>query len=352
MFKKVVTLLLCICLLFQLLVTSAYAMEIRDGKITVDTVSALPGETVVVSIRIEENPGIMSFATSINYDKEALEYVDYYNGEIFNSFTVKNYPEKGTLRFVFGAFANVYGDGIMISLKFKIKDDATNTLHKVRISNSKGDFSNSDEDIIIPKASYGGVDVKYNGKNCIHTSYNEWKTVGLASCDKAGLQQRFCKQCNHVQSRELAPLGHDFEPNWTIDLHAVKGSDGVMSRHCTRCSTVIDQVTFTYTESETENINNSINATVEASDFTDKLVTQQKPDNSAAEIKPEDTDKQYYKGDEAVPKELKEKLNYYLYKMNGKGIVGKLLEIEPHFEKYFSKLPLFLGIFIYFIFLI
>lgn len=339
MLKKVFVSLLCICMLLSPLSAgiTASAMEIRSGTITVDTVKGFPGETAVVSLKIEDNPGIMAFAITILYDSADLTYEDYFEGDVLSTYNVVDNPEKGSIRFVTRSFSNIYTNGTLISLKFKIKDDAGMGLHKVRITSTKGDFSDWDENVVIPKTVLGGVEVQYNGNNCPHKHYTEWQITGMPSCEKAGLQQRFCEFCAHAQNRSLAPLGHSFEEEWTVDLEATPESDGIMSRHCIRCSAVTEQLTYTYKQSEDEKIDNTVNSSVSPSDFTEQLKQEQKPQDAGStdDKTASEPDTAYYE-EEKIPSGLFAKLKYYLYEKSGIGIVGKISEAVPDFEKVFS----------------
>lgn len=336
MVKKVLSIILCCGLLFTIFATSVSAVEIRQGKITIANVSGLPGEEAVVPVDITNNPGISAFILTFLYDNSALEYVEYYDGDAFNGYAVANYSETGTIKVAFSSFSDIYDDGRIISLKFKIKDDAKMGSYKVRLQNKKGDFANRREDIIIPNDNFGSIEVKYTGKNCPHKSYTVWQTTGLPSCEKEGIEQRYCDFCGHIQSRALAPTGHSFEKDWTVDKPATKTENGIMSRHCKNCTAFTEAVTFTYKQSTDENIDNNISATVPESDFTDKLVEEQKPESLEENV---NTDNKNYYVKEEVPTKLVDKVDYYLFKKGGMGIIGKLQSYLKNLETILNTIP-------------
>ena len=336
MVKKGLSIIICCGILFCLFSTTISAVEIREGKINMATVSGLPGEEAVIPVDIVNNPGISAFILTFIYDSSALEYIDFYAGDAFNKYTIANNSEKGMLNVVFSSFSNVYSDGRMISLKFKIKEDAKLGSYTIRLQSKKGDFSNTNEDKIIPLDNYGIVEVKYNGNNCPHKNYTEWQTMGLPSCEKEGIEQRYCEFCGHIQNHELAPTGHSFEKDWTIDLPATKTEDGIMSRHCKNCSVVTDSVKFTYKQTTDENIDNNFDATVPESDFTDKLVEEQKPESVEENV---NTDNKNYYEKEEVPTKLFEKIDYYLFKKSGVGIIGKLESYIKNLETILNIIP-------------
>lgn len=338
MLKKILSLILCVCALFCIFSTTASAVEIWDGKVTVGSSSGLPGETVVLPITFNGNPGVSAFIITIIYDSNALVYEDYYPGDFYKGVIVQNNTESKTVKLVFSSFSDVYEDGNIVSLKFKIKENTKMGSYKVRISTRKGDFANLKETIIVPQTIKGAVDVKYTGSNCPHKYYTEWQTVGLPSCEKEGIQQRYCEFCGHIQSRELAPTGHDFEKDWTIDLPATPKEQGLMSRHCKNCTVVTDAVKYTYKQSQSENIDNNINATVPESDFVDSLVEQQKPESNENKDYI-DKDKIYYK-EEKVPTKLVDKINYYLLEKGGMGIIGKIMSFVKNLENILNIFPI------------
>lgn len=338
MLKKVLSIIICCGILFCLFSTTISAVEIREGKINIASVTGLPGEEAVVPVDIKNNPGISAFILTFLYDSSALEYLDFYAGDAFNKYTIANNSEKGMLNVVFSSFSNVYNDGRIISLKFKIKEDAKMGSYTIRLQSKKGDFSNTSEDKIIPVDNCGMVEVKYNGNNCPHKEYSEWQTMGLPSCEKEGIEQRFCEFCGHIQSRELAPFGHDFEENWTVDLPATIKTEGIMSRHCKNCTVVTDAVKYTYKQSQNENIDNNINATVPESDFVNDLIEQQKPEsNENKDYK--DKDKIYYT-EEKVPTKLVDKIDYYLFEKSGMGTIGKIMSFVKNLENILNIFPI------------
>ena len=87
-----------------------------------------------------------------------------------------------------------------------------------------------------------------------HT-YGEWQTVKEAGCTTTGTEERKCV-CGDTQTRDKAPLGHDFNEEWTIDKEATCTEEGQRSRHCSRCDErtdieSIDKLPHTYGEWQT-----------------------------------------------------------------------------------------------------
>lgn len=278
MFRKnfrlcVLSLLCVLTLCFSLHVTAAGT----DGHITVDTVSASGGDSVIIPIRIEDNPGIMAITVSLTYDKDALEYEKFYRGYL-KDYTVVDHPDKGIVRFVNCESGNRDDNDIMISLQFKVKEDAAGGLHKVSVSYKSGDFCDWSLKKLMPEITSGGVKVSYTETNCSHDEYGEWTVAAEPACTEPGARQRQCVHCGHMEIEEVAAIGHTFSEEWTVDQPATKDSDGMMSRHCLRCNATVDTLTFSLPEAEKENLKNEANAEVKPSAFTEKLVKEQIPE--------------------------------------------------------------------------
>jgi|GEM_PF-1832041 len=68
---------------------------------------------------------------------------------------------------------------------------------------------------------------------CTQVSAHEAHTGGTATCTEAAV----CSVCGASYG---APLGHDFEDGFTVDLAPTCTVDGSQSRHCSRCGEVTD----------------------------------------------------------------------------------------------------------------
>lgn len=294
MLKRLVSFIFSACIIGSLCFSaiSVKAEQISAGIITIDTVSGITGDTVIVPIKISENPGMMAMTISITYNSAALQYEDYYYGDVLRDYYVVDHPTKNLLRFVNCEKRDRSGNGTLLSLQFKIKDTAEADFHKIDIEYSAGDFCNWSLDKIMPEIVSGGVEVAYNGSNCKHKKYGEWTVAAVASCKDSGAEQRICKTCGHIDLRETTALGHEYSDSWTIDEPATPEKDGMMSRYCIRCDHYVDRMSFTYKHTENGNINNNVNADVPINDYTEGIFKEQYPDRELTDSKPknEDTD--------------------------------------------------------------
>lgn len=336
MFKSFLKHILCfICIVSALFASFTVAAdeEYKDGHIIIDTVSAINGDSVIVKISIENNPGIMAMTLSITYDSSVLEYERFYTG-FLRDYTVADHPDKNLIRFVNCESRNRFTNSTMISLQFKVKEDADFGFYPIDIDYKSGDFSNWALNKLMPSVTSGGINIEYNGSNCSHKKYGEWEVAAEPSCAEPGAKQRVCRKCGHVEIKEIPAAGHDYEDYWTVDTPATEDSYGTMSRHCKNCDSYTDLLTFTLEESKDNNLENSSGQRVDQSDFTDKLVKEQLPESSQinSDVDKTDGDKQSGDKQNGGTEEIVDSIIG-----NSDGPIGKILEAVPDFKK-LSKL--------------
>lgn len=280
MLKKAKVLIIAICLIVISILPSfsISAAEIRQGVITVGTVTGNTGDTVIVPITIAENPGICGITVSITYNSSALEYVESIMGNVIYEYATKAHPSRNIIRLVTSEQGNKYNNGTMLGLKFKIADKAPAELHKIDITYSSGDFCNWKLDRIMPTIVSGGVNVNLSQSNCPHKSYSEWTVATIPSCLENGADQRTCNACGHVELRDTSPIGHEYSKDYTIDKEATKTESGLMSRHCTRCKDFIDQISYSLEQSEEGKIENTFDTTIPSNDYIEDLYKEQYPE--------------------------------------------------------------------------
>lgn len=315
MLKKLISVLIVFSLVSTLFVSglTASAAIINKGRIEIDKVSGVPGDTIVVGIRIPDNPGIMAITVSVTYDSSVLTYEKILFGDVINDYTVVAHPDKNIIRFVNCQSRDTSKAGTLVYFQMKINEKAKTGFYEMDIKYSAGDFCNWNLDKIMPEIVAGGVEVKYNGSNCSHKKYGEWTVAAEPSCEKPGLDNRICETCGHVDLRENDPIGHEYSDKWTIDQPATKEQDGIMTRYCIRCDDYVDRITFSAEQSEEGNIKNEINQEIPVDDFTENIFKEQYPDKEMTESRPapnkgtndKDDSKDESKGDKDTDSENK-----------------------------------------------
>ena len=251
--KRIIALLLSLVLL-TLCCPAVFAAS--TPTISISNVSADPGKEVTVSISISNNPGIMAMAFCITYDSDVLEYTGYTKGYL-SKYTIKDHPDKGHISFVNDESSDKAKNGTMLSVKFKIKDDAAPGKYTITLANSYRDkygnrlhnsFSNSKQEYIVPNVTAGSVTVNETCENAGH-KYGATTVITAATCTTTGVGTHTCVRCDYTEETTI-PITHDYESDWTVDQAATPTENGIMSRHCKNCDAVTDTITFTYQEVE------------------------------------------------------------------------------------------------------
>jgi len=131
--------------------------------ITVSDVRSLAGETVEITVSISNNPGFAGMAYDIVYDNTVLELVSYELGlgsAICVDSGVGTYADKINLQYA--AAKNVEGDGVLVTLTFKVKEEATEGTTEIRIVPEEGTFfyyEGRDEKDFSVQCVFGGVEI-------------------------------------------------------------------------------------------------------------------------------------------------------------------------------------------------
>ena len=72
-----------------------------------------------------------------------------------------------------------------------------------------------------------------------HT-FGEWEESKSANCEEGGKEKHICSICKAEEERDTAPLGHDWNAEYTIDVKPTCTQPGSKSIHCSRCDATKD----------------------------------------------------------------------------------------------------------------
>ncbi len=286
--KKLIAIICSICVISAAFSTiTASAAIVERGHITIGTTSAITGDIVTIPISIEDNPGIMAITISITYDSKALKYIEFVPGRVVKDFEyLIDHPNKNLIRFVCLEPGDRKRNDEIMSLRFKVNDNAECGFSKIDIKYSQGDFCNWNLDRIIPTITSGGVDIAFNGNNCSHKKYSDWKTVAKPTCKSEGIKERFCQKCNHVDSKKIEKVGHEFPEEWTIEKVATADTVGTMVRYCITCNDFVDRIEYTVEHSEDGKFDNQIGSEIPKNEIIENLFKEQYPDKEFSPINP------------------------------------------------------------------
>lgn len=284
-FLYIFCVILCLCVIIGSFTVNAAI--VKKGTLTVSTIDGITGDSVIVPITLEENPGIMAVSISITYNSDVLTYEGFDKGVVLNDYMVVDHPTKKLIRLVSLCRTNTTNNGQFISFKFKIKDDAPMGLTPINIEYGSGDFCNKQLDRIMPTIVKGGINIAYNGSNCAHKEYGEWTVASSPSCDDKGHDQRICKACGHTELKETPALGHEYPDSWTVTKKATPEEDGKMARLCIRCMNPVDEISFPYEDAESGKVENEEDKTVTDNNYAEDKFKEQNPGKEPTPQKPD-----------------------------------------------------------------
>lgn len=70
--------------------------------------------------------------------------------------------------------------------------------------------------------------------------FGAWKESKSADCTTGGKEKHICSVCKTEEERDTAPLGHDWNAEYTIDVKPTCTKPGSKSIHCSRCDATKD----------------------------------------------------------------------------------------------------------------
>lgn len=70
--------------------------------------------------------------------------------------------------------------------------------------------------------------------------FGEWKASKSADCTTGGKEKHICSVCKAEEERDTAPLGHDWNADYTTDVKPTCTQLGSKSIHCSRCDATKD----------------------------------------------------------------------------------------------------------------
>jgi len=116
---------------------------------------AAPGETVTLSVSLNNNPGICSFALSFDYDADSLTLEEVTRSDSLGG--QFNFAKRA----VWIAFGDYKKDGEILTLTFRVSDSAkSGSEYPVSVSYASGDICNFNEDDVDFTVVAGSIKVK------------------------------------------------------------------------------------------------------------------------------------------------------------------------------------------------
>lgn len=274
--------LLCFIFAIIFIISTAFALPVAaadtDIELRVTTPTAIGGDTVEVELYVDKNPGLAIMTFTIFFDTDVLTFTEMRKGPHFKSYELADNSKKGYLSFINwdNTYAtNVYHEGLLMTLVFKVREDAETKTYPITIknfypdtygTNLKNCFVNQDGTVLNPIVTNGGVTVGKSCKNGWHT-YGEWQTVQEATCNEKGSKKKVCNYCPHAVFETIPKQPHDYETFRRVDVLPTQDVIGVLSYHCKNCDEVKDKAYLKLADWKKGGLPTTVGATVSDSDW-------------------------------------------------------------------------------------
>lgn len=229
-------------------------------QITVENAAA-NGTSADVKITVSNNPGMWGLRFFVYYSEE-IEIVSVTNGEIFGSDSLSEAElnaspaDNELLREFFDAegintdgiraycvyfenetISDIASNGTLITLRFKVP---ANFEKPYKLGVAVDDTLNAAGDSLNFEYFEGSISPSV----CSHEEAS-WQTVKEASCTEEGSRSLVCPKCGEIiKTESVAPNGHTFSDEFTIDVEATRQTPGVKSRHCLYCDAVTEETEY------------------------------------------------------------------------------------------------------------
>ena len=198
-------------------------------KITVDKCEAFVGKTVTVNINLSENPGFSGMAFDIIYDSDVLEAISVDNG-LLGDACVYSYLTKydGKINFQYAVIENKYQNDVLVSVTFKVKEDAPEGFTAIDFIPHDGTFfrySGRTEQDITVYVENGGVTVKnylpgdINGDGIVSNRDAARLMQYLAGWDVEFIEDALDVTGDGVVNNRDAARILQYLAGWDVELH-------------------------------------------------------------------------------------------------------------------------------------
>ena len=208
------------------------------AKISLDNVTALPGQQVDINVTLTENPGITGLRFFVAYDKEALKLERAVYTKIGGGGLAAVKLDINPFVLLWNVSMYEFTEtGVMATLTFSINEGASVGDYPLRLTWGKGDCIDFDLKNLDVKISGGNVHVDYNGSNCSHKSTRKETTLP-STCTSAGKYDVICNACyTKVGEGDHAVTEHSYGPLIVTKLPSFT-EIGLKEQTCSVCGDV------------------------------------------------------------------------------------------------------------------
>lgn len=276
--KKIIAICMAALLLLAALPVS---LVLADGTVkivgTVDKANACAGDTIVLTVSMENNPGLAGWLIDVEWDTSALELTAQAGGTAFAgvgslSFNkVENQSPSNALWYEFISGNNYTDNGVLFTMTFKVKEGAANGDYNIRLYCSDMDnmcnieFEQVPADFVSPTVKIGhsydnDCDATCNSCGAVRevaAHPYEGAVTKNEDCGNAGEKTYTCPICGDSYKEPIPATGnHTYDnacdascnvcgQNRTAEAHKY---DNACDKDCNVCGAIREVADHVYTD--------------------------------------------------------------------------------------------------------
>ncbi len=256
--KKILAICMAALLLLSAVPVSLVLAEGDAAKIvgTVDKATACPGEEIVLTVSLENNPGLAGWIVDIDFDASVLELTAQNKAEtwasvdgcLFSFSKINKQSPANALWCEYSAGQNYDFNGEMFSFTFKVKEDAVFGDYTINLYCSDPDnlcnidYQTVNAEFVSPSITVGhdydnNCDVDCNKCEAVReVAPHEYDSVVAAtpSCSEPGLMTHNCIHCGAATASEPIDATGEHIYGEVVATPSC-GVDGYITHECIYC---------------------------------------------------------------------------------------------------------------------
>ena len=132
----------------------------KELSLLIPDTSVKAGETFVVPVELQENPGISLLGFEISYDSNYIEFVDGVNGTVMGDSYFECVEGQNIIYIQWVNFdKNIVENGNILELAFKAKENVDSINTEIKIISDDGDATTFDNEIVKMNVKNGTVEI-------------------------------------------------------------------------------------------------------------------------------------------------------------------------------------------------
>ncbi len=184
------------------------------AEFSVSSVKGAPGNVVLVDVSIDSNPGITGASLWLDYNSDVLQ-IDEFFTESLGGRVVETSPDDkdpAIIRWI--GYEDSYATGTLVTIAFKIKDDAIDGDYALTLSTNQDEVFDQDYDDVAYNLTNGIFKVSSRCPDDEHVwsqEVDDEYLVTVATCASKATYYLSCSECDAVANATFE--AGEFNPN-------------------------------------------------------------------------------------------------------------------------------------------